>query len=364
MKYKVISADSHVIEPSKLWVDYIEPKFRDRAPRVVRQEDADFWVCEGLSSPFSAIKFAVAGQRSEELRRTSRYDEILPGGWNPGARLKDMKCDGIDAEVIYPSVTMLFYRIQDVEFMQACFQSYNDWVADFCRAYSDRFAGVAVIVLDNVEWAVQELRRTAKKGFRAAMVPGTPPANQGYESLHYDPFWAEAQELEIPISLHTSTGRREELNASKYWASYATVPAGIQVSLTDLIFSRVFERFPRLRVVSAEYGIGWIGNMLERLDHFYQRYRWVRNEHLAGGKLPSDVFREHVYATFIRDRAGVTIRHQIGIDNIMWSNDYPHGDSTWPYSQKVLGDHFAGVPEEEQKKIVHDNAAKLYHLLS
>ncbi len=359
MKYQVISADSHIIEPPDLWVKYMDSAFKARAPHVERKDGNDYYVCEGRQ-PASMMALANAGQRPEDLRAASRYDEIRPGGWDPAARLQDMAQDGIDAEVVYPSLGMQFFKITDAPFLQAIQRAYNDWVADFSAARPKQLKGVAMIAVDDIAWAVAELRRAKKKGLCGAMIPGTPSPDQGFHTPYYDTFWAAAEELGMPISLHVTTGRVTEFDVSRYYTSYGTLPHFIAEGITDMIFSCVFERFPKLRIVSAENDIGWIGNLLERLDHFYKRYHFKRNEQLAGGLLPSDVFRQHVSATFIRDRSGVKIRHEIGLGNIMWSSDYPHSDSTWPNSAKTLEEHFEGVPERDRRAIVCDNAARLY----
>ncbi len=360
MRYNVISADSHIIEPPNLWLKYMERALKDRAPHVVRQADGnDYFLVEG-QQPASMMGLANAGQRPEELCQSSRYDELLPGSWDPTARLKDMAIDGVDAEVIYPSLGMRMFKLQDLPFLHACVRAYNEWAADFCAVHPRQLKAVAMAPVDDMTWAVAELRRVAKRGLCGAMIPGTPAPGQGFDTACHDPLWAAAQELGMPISLHVTTGRVLEFDTARFYSSYGTLPHFIAESITDLIFSRVFERFPALRIVSAENDVGWIASVLERLDHFYQRYRFRRNSHLAGGLLPSQVWRQHVWATFIRDRAGVRIRHEIGLGNIMWSSDYPHSDSTWPNSQRVLAEHFTGVPDEERHKIVCENAARLY----
>ncbi len=359
MQYNIISADSHVLEPRDLWVKYIDRAFKDRAPRVQRIDGADYFVCDELGS-FSMMTQSTAGQKSELLRRLSKYEEMLNGGWDPDARVKDMAKDGVDAEVVYPTMGMRMYKIQDQPFLHACFSAYNDWVLDFAGVYPKKLRAIALVTLEDVEWAVGELQRVAKKNAAGVMVPGTPPPDARYESRRYEPFWASAEDLGLPISFHIIAGRQVDFDPKRNWASYGTLPHFIAESLTDLVFSGVFHRHPRLRVVSAENDIGWIGNLLERLDHFYGRYRHARNEQLPDSRMPSEVFKEHVWATFIRDMSGMLIRHRIGVDRIMWSNDYPHGDSTWPHSQEVIAGHFAGVPDAEKRKIVCENAAALY----
>jgi len=357
MQYNVISADSHVIEPQDLWLTYMERKYRDRAPHVERKDGNDYFLVEG-QTPASMMAMANAGQSSDKLRQTSRWDEMRPGGWDADARVKDMLLDGVDAEVMYPSLGMRMYKLKDLEFMHACIEAYNDWVADFCKRQPSRIRAVAMLDTDDMEWAVTEMRRTAKKGLVGATIPGTQPDDKGYHTHYFDPLWAAAQELNMPVSLHVTTGKKEEFSPQRFFASYGTLPHFIAESIIDMIFSNVFDRFPKLQIVSAENDVGWISNVLERIDHFYNRYRYTRKVNLPA--LPSEVFKQHVRATFIRDHAGVHLRHLIGLENIIWSSDYPHSDSTWPHSAKVIDDHFRGVPDAERRMIVCTNAAKTY----
>ena len=358
-EYHVISADSHVLEPQDLWLTHMPSAFKSRAPRVEPGDDADYYIVEGLT-PTSMMAMSNAGQSSKELRKSSRYDEVLRGGWDPEARLVDMQRDGVDAEVVYPSLGMRMQQLEDLPFLHACNEAYNDWAADFAGAKPDRIKAIGLIVADDIEWAVKETHRVADKGLAGIMTPATTLPGKEHYTRHHDPLWAAAEERGLPVSLHIIAGRRVEFQTDRYWASYATLPHIIAETITELIFSGVFERYPKLRVVSAEVDASWMANVMERLDHFYGRYRHSRNEHLAGDLMPSDVFKEHVYATFIRDRAAVKLLDLIGSDRVMWSSDYPHSDSTWPNSQAVLDDHFKDAPAEHRRKVTCENAAKLY----
>jgi predicted TIM-barrel fold metal-dependent hydrolase len=143
--------------------------------------------------------------------------------------------------------------------------------------------------------------------------------------------------------------------------NYPSLPHAMERSLSDLIFGGVFERFPRLRIVSAESDVGWIPHYLQRLDHSYEKYRYLEQSTVIPEK-PSVYFRRQVYATFQDDRIGVLLRDQIGLDRLMWASDFPHSDSTWPHSREVIERDFEGVPEREAAQIVADNCAELYAL--
>ena len=185
---------------------------------------------------------------------------------------------------------------------------------------------------------------------------------QAFWAPEYDVFWAAAVEMEMPVSLHLGTvGVRERRSdVGDFIGHYAILPTQLQLSIANLIAYGVFERFPELKLISVENDLGWVPTYLARIDHAYERY-----PHWTGARLPmmpSEYFRRQVYLTFISDRPGVEMRHHIGVDKILWSSDYPHPDSTWPRSRESIEWQMAGLPEEERRKIVCDNAARLYHL--
>lgn len=356
-KFNVISADSHVVEPPDLWLDHIAKEYRDRAPHVVREEKSDVYVCPGATLvPVGLL--AGAGRPDDEVRKEGRYEtDVCPGGYDPHARLKDMAIDGVDAEVLYPTIAMRMYSLQDAGFMQACFQAYNTWVADFCKACPDRFKGVAMIATEDIKGAVSELHRTRKLGLAGAMIALWPEEESPYSHSKYEPFWAAAQELQMAVSLHIATERRVK---NKTLAELATTPVWVQRAIADIIFNGVFDRFPRLKIVSAENDIGWAGNLVDRMDFFATRSKRLHTHDLLCKRLPSEYFPENVRLTFMEDLPGIAARKYVGVECLMWSSDYPHHSATWPRSQQVLAEHFKGVPDLEQRRIVCENAAELY----
>ncbi|MCS6926526.1 MAG: amidohydrolase [Candidatus Binatia bacterium] len=361
----IIDADAHMCEPPNLWVERLDRRFRDRAPRVVKNPDGKkgaFFVCENLP-PLNIAGAFAAGKTFDKAFLEAGLENALPGGWDPAARLKDMELDGVEAAVLYTTVGFVLFRLSEAAFQEACFRVYNDWLAEFCRYAPQRFAGLALISLFDVERGRQELERCRTMGLRGAMIWASPPEERPYSSPEYDPFWAAAQDLEMPLSLHLATGRRRESDLAgrdqaEFWVNSVVRPHEIQHSLLTLIFSGVLERFPRLRVVSAENDIAWVPHLLERADKYYRR--WKEAYHAPLSLKPSEYFRRQCYATFIEDPLGLAIYQRVGVDNIMWSTDYPHQAATWPHSQEVLAREFRHIPEADVRKIVRENAAQLY----
>jgi predicted TIM-barrel fold metal-dependent hydrolase len=199
---------------------------------------------------------------------------------------------------------------------------------------------------------------------RGALIWASPPEDQPYSLPKYDSFWATAQELEMPLSLHLATGRRkesrlDESNMAEFWVNLVARPHEIQHSLLMLIFSGIPERFPRLKFVSAENDVAWVPHLFERADKYFRRFKQGYSVNFS--LKPSEYFKRQMYATFIDDPLGLKTYHHLGsADNIMWSTDYPHQASTFPRTQEVFARMFQDVPEADKRKIVRDNAAQLY----
>ena len=363
--YRTISADSHVVEPPTLWTERIEPALRSRAPRAVRRDGTDVLVCEDLSFPAYSL-LAAAGKDSAALDPKGTFEESCPrGAWEPKARLAEMEIDGVQAEVLYPSLAMRMFAIKDEVLQAACFRAYNGWIADFCQPYPSRLKGLGLIGLGDIGAAGEELQRCARLGLAGACISISPDPETPYESSVYEPFWAAAAELGMPLSLHVGTDRRPSAQGSASanvgYLVYRSIDHYIvEQAIATLIFSGVLHRHPGLRVVSAENDIGWAGYLVERMDYMFERRKNLTRLPIPRDTLPSEYFHRQVSLTFMRDRAGILVRHLTGVDNLLWASDYPHTDSTWPDSRKVLEAMFQGVPEAEQRKMTVGNATRLY----
>jgi predicted TIM-barrel fold metal-dependent hydrolase len=373
----VMSADSHVMEPADFWATRLDVKYRDQAPRVVKNDKGAgyVFVAPGIS-PFPVAGGFGTGRSGTELKEhlSKGYEAARPSGWDPAERIKDQDIDGVEAEVLYTTLGMRLFSLDDAGLQRACFGAYNDWLAEFCSYNPKRLVGNALVSLEDIGEGIKELERCAKIGLRGAMIWGSAPEDRPYSSRIYDPFWQAASELEMPLSLHVITGRGREsklevdpktgnivsLAGPTRLEMYANVIHEIQRSLTSLIVSGVLERFLRLKLVSAENDVGWLPHYMYRLDHAWEKYSALTSEPLP--LKPSDYMRRQLWATFQDDPVGPGTYKFFGTNNYMWASDFPHTDSTWPNSRKVIEKDFAGVPEDVTRKIVFENAAKLYRL--
>jgi len=368
---QLISSDSHVSEPPDLWAERLDIKYRERAPRVVLNpegQEGAYFIYEGYPPHNLAIGLG-AGRTPEELAaflKTGTYADARPGGWDPAQRLPDMELDGVEAEVLYTTLGFRLFWLKDAGLQRACFRVYNDWLAAYCSYAPRRLKGLALISLYDPKEGAQELERCARLGLKGAMIWCSPPADQPYSSEIYEPFWAAAQDLDMPVSLHAITGMERipwEYGAEKRAMRSTVTPHEIEKSFSILILSGVLERFPRLKIVSAENNCGWLPYYLQRMDRGFARFGpsgtvtpWATKLTLK----PSEYFRRQMYCTFIDDSFGVASRHWIGVDNVMWSSDYPHTASTWPHSRDIIERDFKEVSEVEKRKIVRENVAQLY----
>ena len=368
----VVSADSHMTEPADLWTNRLDARLRDRAPYVMenpKQEGPRYLFSAEGAPPFPVAGGFAAGRSGRELQEMMKrgYEAARPSGWDPVERLKDQDLDGVDAEILYPTLGMTLFAMTDGELQRACFAVYNQWLAEFCSHEPRRLYGIGLISLEDVGTAVRDLEVVTKLGMRGAMIWGSPPPERPYSDRSYDPFWNAAAELELPVSLHIIAGRGSiSTSVTKALGDAPSIHPGVwymsvihevQASLAHIVLGGVLERYPKLRIVSAENDVGWLPHFNYRMDHVYDKYgeTW---EDIS--ERPSYYVRRQVYATFQDDPVGPATHEIFGADNYMWASDFPHSDSTFPESRAWIEKNFAGVPEGVRRKIVHDNAVALY----
>lgn len=363
MQKTIISADSHVTEPPGTYIDRIDHAFKDRAPRMVRHDKlGDIFVVHGVERPISLGLVAAAGKPAEKLTIAGvTFDELHRGGWDPEARMADQDRDGVAAEVIYPTVGMVLCNHPDLDYKKACFDAYNLWAAEFCAAHPDRLIGVGQTPIRTVAEGIEDLRKIRELGFKGVMMPGNPGVSD-YDDPIYDPLWEAAVDLGLPLSFHILTSKQDNFNTrGPRLNSFLSIVRGCQDIMGTFVLGGVFERHPRIKIVCVEADAGWVPHYMYRMDHAYDRHRyWLPAGTLS--KMPSEYFREHIYLTFQDDWVAFQMKDMCNIRRLMWANDFPHSDSTWPWSQELLRKHAANLSEEERNLILHDNVAELYEL--
>lgn len=365
MTKPIISADSHITEPPDTYTSRIDKKFKDRAPHMVRHEKmGDLFVIDGMDAPVPMGLVAAAGKPPEEINIGGvLFEDLHRSGWDPKARLADQDRDGIAAEVIYPTVGMVLCNHPDFDFKKACFDAYNLWIADYCNEHPDRLFGCGQTAVRSPAETIEDFRRIKDLGLRGVMMPGY-PQEEDYDSKIYDPVWEAAADLELPLSFHILTGKTDSLGSptrGPRMNTFLSIIRGCQDIMGTFVLGGVFERNPRLKIVCVEADAGWVPHYMYRMDHAYKRHRnWLEAGTLS--KPPSEYFREHIYVTFQDDWVAFQMTGMCNARRLMWASDFPHSDSTWPWSQDVLKEHTVHLSQEEKDWILHDNVSELYGL--
>jgi len=351
----LMSADDHLdihAMPPDVWSSRLPAAWRDRGPRVEETEDGPWWICEGR-------RISPSG-RKEKGYLSANDHGFRPG--QPATRLEDMDRDGVRAQVVYgPTCTQL--RIADAGLYEQVARVYNDWAAEFQREDPDRLILLADLPSHDPEAARRELERAASLGHRGAIVSSTVGRGKPLFDEVWDGFWDTAQEVGIPIHVHLAGGLHSlemKLGSWRMPAAVAVVPMQLDETLAGLIFSGALEKRPNVRFVMGEAGLGWIPYVLERLDHELDKYGSKITDHKIAMR-PSEIFARQVFVTYEDEALGVELIPRIGVDNVMWASDYPHGDSTWPHSRKAVAESpLAQHGPEVLRKVTCDNVARVY----
>jgi predicted TIM-barrel fold metal-dependent hydrolase len=377
MHYRAISADNHFNEPGDIYVKRVPAVLKERAPRLVPTPDGgEGWLWDGIMptegiNSFNGIVF-LKGRlwRPEDYARFPiKHSDAPAGSYVPRVAIEEMEKDGVDASVWYPGLDSTMYGTRDRVLRLALTRAYNDWQSEFCSYNPDRLVALAILPTedDTPDEAISEMKRTLDTGFRGVLVPMFP--KHRFWDRWWDPFWAAAQNADIGVHFHKGVGPRpntgvfgDRTGPGMWCAGQVQADLTYTMPVADLIFGGVFDRFPRLKIVAGEGRLAWLIHFIQRGDVSYKRHRFHQKLELK--KLPSEYIRQNLYNTFLEDRMGILMREYIGVDNQMWSCDYPHSDSTWPHSQALNRKQFEGIPEADVRKMLVINAAKLYRLPS
>lgn len=377
----IVDADAHVNPAHDMWVDYLPESLRHLAPVIEHGEDADYVVFEGRRRKVNLIN-AQGGRKGKDFKMEGRIKDARSGGWMPAARLKDMDVDGVDTAILFGGGPL---GTGNNELYLESFEAYNRWLADFCAHDPQRFAGVGYVPMQDVGKAIETMRACARKGLKAINIPAFPMNPQGslnggtsapdqqtraltgdvdgdrsYADPEFDPFWKEACDLGLPITIHLG-GRPVRFSQPKWFLSDLLMSKfAMGETIAIMIYGGVFDRFPDLKLVSVESGVGWFAFAANYMDETWQKQRFWINSTIQ--HTPSHYWAKNIYGSFIHDRAGIMMRDFPGAGNIMWSSDYPHSETTFPHSQDVIEKLFEGVPAPDRDMILGGRAKALFHL--
>jgi predicted TIM-barrel fold metal-dependent hydrolase len=378
VEYRIIDVDTHITEPPDVWTARVPTKYRDAVPRVERVDGRDLWFLGG--EQIGAVgPTAPVGFGQPMPQNPTGYDDIHPAAWKAEARLELMDRQGIWAQVLYPNVAgfggQKFLMLGDRTLMYECVRAYNDFQIDWASADHRRLIPTMAVPFWDVDDCVREIERCAALGYRAINFTGEPQVfgQPWLGEAYWDPFWAAACHHDMPVSFHIGSGDFVWDRARTERRGFAEVYAlqsvhlfhknGLQVC--DLLLSGVLPRFPELRVVSVESGIGWIPFTFEALD----------NQFVEGGgrrtrpeftKLPSEYFADQVYATFWFEEVAPQdlLGSRIPVDNVLFETDFPHPTCLYDDLDAKLERSLRNVDDATRRKLLWDNAAALYRIES
>jgi predicted TIM-barrel fold metal-dependent hydrolase len=371
--YAIVSVDDHFMEAPDLFDGRLPARWRDRAPRVVEGDDGlQYWDYDGVRTPVVGSDAQASWESTEWYAGPVRFDQVRPGMWDPAARVRDMDVAGIWGSLNFPSTSMgfagqKFMRMRDHDLGLACMRAYNDWIHEvWCESFPDRFLPCQVTWLPDVELAADEVRRNAARGFTSVAFSEN-PEKLGFPSIHtgyWDPFLRACEETATVINLHIGSSSETLRPSSDSPLDVVSRLFNLNAVLASLdwLYAMIPVRFPGLKIVLSEAGIGWVPWLEDQIAYradekavTYQDNRW-------GGLdvTPVEVFRRNFFFTTFWDPSGFKLVDDIGPDRVMVEVDYPHGDSTWPDSQEVLRRQLAGLPPDTVAQVTHGTACDVY----
>lgn len=356
---RVISADSHVMEPRDLWSTALQDRYGDATPRVLD---------EHLGKPglffYTGRQVLKVGETDHEAQKLG----LQEAGFVPEVRVQFQEKADVAAEVLNATLMLVIMQGRYLNVVRACAAVFNDWLVEFCSHDPKRLVGVAMIPMDDVEWATAELERVAKRGLKGAIIHLIPPEGcPPYRDRIYDPFWARAEELGLPITLHIITGRvpdplhfhtKEEQGESPAM-QIALMYEIMGVLANEFIFGQILDRFPKLKLVCSEFEISWIPSFMWRLDQMQEDFGYRLDLPDLEMKA-SDYMRSRIWHGVIDDRYGAEAVDRIGVDRVMWGSDFPHVRSIGLDAQSRLADMFDGLPADDVARIVGGTAASVF----
>ncbi len=375
---KLFSADSHLEISPERWTKRVPAKYRDRAPRLIKLANGgDGVLIEGR--PVYVLGLAIAAKPYERHELCGVTYEGSEGAGTPEQRLKEQDQDGVAGEILFTSASNLtFWRgIRNDEAYLAVVRAYNEFLAEeYCAAHRERLVAMGAIPTHSVDAAVKELEYCANAGLKGVMLNAF-PSGRSYPSSQDDRFYAAALDWNTALTVHVGMqlpdGPLFNYDKQPDEAAFGGDPIRVLtrfggssgLNAVQLLLSGVFDRYPKLQIYWAETQVGWLPYFYQQLDDVYKRSRSWMERYFGLKPLreePSRYFRQHFYWGFIYDPIGVRLRGEIGVDRIMWGNDFPHSAGDWPHSRRVIGEMFAGVAEDERRKMLGGNAARFFRL--
>ena len=363
--FKVMDSDMHVIEPKDLWQNYIDPKFRDRAPLGIDRFLGDMQVqVEGVLQPYEREDMSTG--MVEDLNFHEVYADPFANGWDSASQLRAMDAEGLDYAVLYPSrgLFVLAMDTMDPVFGDAVARAYSRWMSDFCSADPSRMSGAAMLSPFDVETTVLQVREAAESyGFKAAFVRPNVVNGRNWHDPYYDSMWRELEARDVTLGFHegTPTVMNQIGNRFPDYSMFhiCSHPMEMMLSVVDTIGGGVMERFPNLRIGYLEGNCSWLPWLLWRMDEHDELLGKYQDVELT--MRPSEYFKRQGFVSFEADEITGRFLGDSGLDGVaVFSTDYPHNDSKYPHATEA----FLELPirDDLKKAVLWDNCVRLYNL--
>ena len=367
--FTIFSVDDHIVEPPDVWSSRVPAKYREVAPHVIEEDGREYWVYEDQRILTMGLN-AVAGKpRDQWDMEPARFTDMIPGCYDPKERARDLLSQGVLASVAFPTLPrfggMLFNSFADKELAGACVEAWNDFILDeWCPAGPPGlFVPMIICQVWDPALAAREIERCVSKGAKALCFTEN-PVGDGLPSLHdpaghWDPLFGAAEAAGLPVCRHIgSSGYMPLIDPeAPFTTTISAATASGQLALTNMLLSPIPQRFPDIKLVWSEAGIGWIPAILERADRQVERHAgWA-------GRLqakPSDIYRRNMWVCMIEEPIGLSLYDLIGVDRILAETDYPHADTPYPHTQEAYAEVFAGIPADVVEAVSHGNAEALF----
>jgi predicted TIM-barrel fold metal-dependent hydrolase len=368
--YNCIDADGHILEPLELWADYIDPAYRDHAPRLVRDSRGKERLLIGekmLGSEKGLGALGAVGARDGVVVDDAlEYKDGRKGGFDPHARIPDMDMDGIDAAYLYPSIGLFAGSIEDPKISAAVCRAYNRWLADYCKPYPDRLFGIAMIPLQSVEAAITEMKFAREQlGMTGIFVRPNPYSNKMVNHPDYAPFWSAVEALEMAVGFHEGGASgmpqvgldRFETRGARHIVTHTME---MMMACLAMIWGGVCDRHKNLRVGFLESGGGWIVPWLERMDRHFDD-KGFNDSGLS--MRPSEIFQRNCWISFEPVEGSLAVlADYIGPHKILWATDYPHPDGFFPGAPDMVRQKLKGLSENTRNQVMAGGAKAFYAL--
>jgi predicted TIM-barrel fold metal-dependent hydrolase len=386
----IISVDDHVVEPPGVWLDRLPARDRERGPRVVQDtcltvyDDetravryvkggdgpvVDWWIYEDVAKAIPKVVACAGYPFEEHTIDPIAYEDMRPGCYDPAARLADMDLNHTERSLCFPFITrfagQLFLEAHDKDLARRCVEAYNDWmVEEWCAGSGGRLLPLTLVPLWDPQLAAAEVRRNAARGCRAITFTEM-PSYLGLPSIHdpqrfWDPLFAACDETGTVVCMHIGSGSKmaDVSPFAPRAANTALTFSMAQMSMVEWLVSGNLVRFPNLKIAYSESQIGWMPFIIERLDKVFAHGAYAGMDPIIT-EPPSTYIPGRVYGSFFDDDTGIENRHKIGVSQLVFEIDYPHQDTTWPHTDKVVERMDAQVSPEELERILRTNALEM-----